>query len=477
MAKKLWAGRFSRGTRAEVEAFTESVSFDRKLYRYDIQGSIAHCRMLARQNIIAARDARRIIRALQDIEREIADGRLAPGPADEDIHMLIESRLIQKVGPAGGVLHTARSRNDQIALDITLYLRDAVAQCISDLDLMRRALLQVAERHIGAVMPGFTHLQHAQPVLFSHHLLAYVAMFGRDRSRLEDCLRRLNCLPLGAGALAGTPHPIDRRYTARLLGFPAVSANSMDTVSDRDALIEFCACAAVIMMHLSRLCEELILWSSPEFQFIELPDEFCTGSSIMPQKKNPDVAELIRGKTGRVYGDLMALLTIMKGLPLTYNRDLQEDKPPLFDAVETVTACLRLCAAMLPAIQVREDRMSEACRAGFLTATDLADYLVRQGVPFRSAHEVVGKIVAHCVRSGKNLEDLSLHELQRFSPKIKADAARLLTIEASVNSRTSAGGTALSEVKKALARAKADIKNQEKKFKVQCSKFKKNKKP
>lgn len=456
--KKLWAGRFSQGTHAAVEKFTSSLQSDHRLYRYDIQGSIAHCRMLGRQKIISPVEAKKIIAALQQIGRELDQGQLALRTECEDIHMLIESRLIEKVGPAGGRLHTARSRNDQIALDVSLYLRDAVSDTIGLVVAAQKALLGLAEKNRDVVLPGFTHMQHAQPVLLAHHLLAYFEMLGRDRDRLESCFVRVNRMPLGAGALAGTPHPIDRAYVARLLGYPEVTRNSMDTVADRDTQIEYCSCAAIIMMHLSRLCEELIIWMSPEFQFIDIADAFCTGSSIMPQKKNPDVAELVRGKTGRVYGNLMGLLTLVKALPLAYNRDLQEDKPALFDTVETVQSCLHILALMAPQIRVNKDRMRAATQSGFLTATDLADYLVSKKMPFRTAHEVVGKVVASCEKTGRSLWDMDLAELQRFSPLFKADVMGWLTIDASINSRTCIGGTGTAAVKKALACARAGLK-------------------
>ena len=455
--KKLWAGRFSQGTNEAVELFTASLQVDRKLWRYDIQGSIAHCRMLARQKIIAAGEAKKIVAGLQEIGRELEQGRLALRPEFEDIHMLIESRLIEKVGPVGGKLHTARSRNDQVALDTALYLRDGVLDTLDLVDGVRAALVGLAEKNIDAVLPGFTHLQHAQPVLLAHHLLAYFEMFSRDRERLQSCYGRVNRMPLGAGALAGTPHPIDRAYVAKLLGFPSATRNSMDTVADRDAQIEFCSCAAIIMMHLSRMCEELILWMSPEFRFIDIADGFCTGSSIMPQKKNPDVAELVRGKTGRVYGNLVNLLTLVKSLPMTYNRDLQEDKPALFDTVETVQNSLGIMALMLPQVKVNKKNMLAAAQGGFLTATDLADYLVSKKIPFRAAHEVAGRVVGHCVQAGKSLWDLSPAELQRFSPAFKPDVAKWITIQASVDSRKSAGGTATATVKKALAAAGAEL--------------------
>jgi argininosuccinate lyase len=458
--KKPWSGRFDAVTDALVENFTSSIQFDHVLYRYDIMGSIAHCRMLKKQKIIAAADADRIIAALQEIEQEIEQGKLPFTARLEDVHMHIEGRLLQKIGSSGGRLHTARSRNDQVALDVSLYLRDAVSDAIRLLDRLRKVLLDLAGKYLRVVMPGFTHLQHAQPVLFSHHLMAYYEMITRDRERLESCFTRVNRMPLGAAALAGTPYPIDREYVAKLLGYPRVTANSLDTVSDRDTLIEFCSAGALIMMHLSRFCEELIIWSSPEFQFVELPDSFCTGSSIMPQKKNPDVPELIRGKTGRVYGNLLALLTIMKALPLSYNRDLQEDKEALFDTVETVKASLSVFSALLPEMLVNEQHMKKAARRGFITATDLADYLAARGVPFRQAHEITGRAVASCIRSGKTLEELTLNELRRFSPAIEADALEQVTVEHSINSRRATGGTAQKTVQQAIKKARAEIAKQ-----------------
>jgi len=451
--KKPWGGRFSGVTSALVEQFTESISFDRALAPYDIRASIAHCRMLGRQGIIAQRDARRIEKALREIGREIEAGALAMEASCEDIHMCIEARLIEKIGPAGGKLHTARSRNDQVATDVSLYLRDAVLNTLGLLLDLDRALVDLAGGNMDVILPGFTHMQHAQPVLLAHHLLAYHEMFMRDCERLESCYERVNRLPLGAGALAGTPYPVDRRYVAAQLGYPAVTANSMDTVSDRDHLIEFSSAAAIIMMHLSRLCEELIIWSTPEFSFVQISDAFCTGSSIMPQKKNPDVPELVRGKTGRVYGNLMALLTLMKALPLAYNRDLQEDKERLFDTVTTVQACLRVFAPMLAALRFNRDAMRAAAASGFLTATDLTDYLVRKGIPFRGAHEVVGRIVAHCEKTGEGLVDLDVSALQKFSPAFGADAPACLSLEASVASRHCEGGTAPARVRAAVRAA------------------------
>ncbi len=451
--KKPWGGRFSGATSSVVEQFTESISFDYVLAPYDIRASIAHCRMLGRQEIISQRDARRIEKALREIGREIEAGTLDMDPRCEDIHMCIEARLIEKIGPVGGKLHTARSRNDQVATDVSLYVRDAILNTLGLLAGLDRALVGLARENLDTVLPGFTHLQHAQPVLLAHHLLAYHEMFMRDCERLESCYKRANRLPLGAGALAGTPYPVDRRYVAEQLGYPAVTANSMDTVSDRDHLIEFCSAAALIMMHLSRFCEELIIWSTPEFRFVEISDAFCTGSSIMPQKKNPDVPEIVRGKTGRVYGNLMALLTLMKSLPLSYNRDLQEDKECLFDTVKTVQSCLQVFEPMLSQLRFNREAMAAATCGGFLTATDLADYLAQGGMPFRSAHEVVGRCVAHCEKADIKLWDLSLQELKKFSPAFGADALACLSVEASVKSRRSQGGTAPVRVRTAVRAA------------------------
>jgi argininosuccinate lyase len=460
--KKLWGGRFEKSTHCLVEEFTESISFDNILYKYDIMGSIAHCRMLAKQKIIAVKDSKVIIRALKEIEKEIESGKLVLDPKFEDIHTLIESRLIKKIGPVGGKLHTARSRNDQVALDVNLYLKDGIKEVVSLIGEVRLELVNLAEKNLDAMIPGFTHLQHAQPVLFAHHLMAYNEMFKRDFERMRCCYGRVNRMPLGAGALAGTPYPVDRGYVAELLGYPCVTENSMDTVADRDGLIEFCSAASILMMHLSRFCEELILWSSPEFQFVEISDAFCTGSSIMPQKKNPDIPELVRGKTGRVYGNLMSLLTLMKSLPMSYNRDLQEDKQPLFDTVDTVRKCLKVFSAMLPEIKVNGAAMLNAAKNGFLTATDLADYLVKKGMPFRNAHEVVGSIVTYCIRKEKTLDLLTIAEFKSFSPEIEKDVFSCLSLSASINSRKSEGATGLTPVKKAIAKAKNDLKKKKK---------------
>jgi argininosuccinate lyase len=448
--EKLWGGRFATQTASSVEAFTSSIDVDSRLYRHDIAGSIAHARMLARQRIISAREAQRIVRGLKGIKKEIERGNFPFSPADEDIHMNIERRLIEKIGAAGGKLHTARSRNDQVALDMRLYLKEELKTIFGLLGSLKRELARAAKRHLKVIMPGYTHLQRAQPVLFSHHLLAYVDMFDRDRERLEGCWERMDVLPLGSGALAGTTFPIDRAYVARLLGFPRISKNSIDAVSDRDFVLEFLAASAILFVHLSRLAEEMILWSSQEFGFIELPDRYCTGSSMMPQKKNPDVPELIRGKAGRIFGHLQALLTVMKGLPLAYNRDLQEDKVPLFDTVDTVKASLGIMRELVEKVRIKKEKMLAAVQDGFMNATDLADYLVRQGLSFRSAHALVGKMVGFCLEQGRKIEELSLRELQRFSPKITRDVFAYLTAEAAIQRRRVVGGTALANVQRRL---------------------------
>lgn len=454
MSKKPWGGRFAAGTAATVEEFTASHQFDRILYRQDIVGSKAHARMLARQGLISSEEGDMIVGGLAQIESEIEHGHFEFQDELEDIHMHIEQELVVKIGPAGQKLHTGRSRNDQVALDLRLYLRDEIDRLSELVAALQKSFVQQARKNLGVVMPGYTHLQRAQPVLLSHHLLAYYEMFGRDRERLADCRKRVNVMPLGAAALAGTGLPIDRESVAEELGFPAVTANSMDTVGDRDFAIEFASVAALTQIHLSRLAEELVLWSTEEFGFVHLADSHCTGSSIMPQKKNPDIPELIRGKSGRMVGNLMSLLTLVKGLPLTYNRDLQEDKEPIFDSVKTLSACLSLAAEMLTNLEFRRDRMAAAAAGGgFMTATDLADYLVTRGLPFRQAHSVVGKAVAHCLDVGKPLTDLTLAELQKFSRLIEVDVFTCLSVEGSVASRRSTGGTAPDRVAEALARA------------------------
>lgn len=450
--KKLWSGRFTRGTAKIIEGFTESISFDRRLWKYDIEGSLAHAAMLGKQGIISKADSEKIGTGLREIAKEIERGTFRFREDLEDIHMNIEAALIKKIGEAGGKLHTARSRNDQVAVDLRLYLRDETKKILTLIRKFQRTLLTIAEKHLAVLMPGYTHLQRAQPVLLSHHLLAYVEMLQRDEERLQDAYKRINVLSLGASALAGTTFPIDRSYVAKLLGFDDVSNNSIDTVSDRDFVIEFLSDAAILIMHLSRLAEELVLWSTEEFGYIELPETFTTGSSAMPQKKNPDVAELIRGKTGRVYGNLLSLLTIMKGLPLAYNRDLQEDKPPLFDTVDTVTSCLDILNAMLPGIAFNRERLHETAKEGYSTATDIAEYLVRKGMPFRKAHAVTGKVILYCIRRKKKLEDLTLQELRKFSSLISEDIYAFLTPEESVRGKKSAGSTSPDEVRRQIKR-------------------------
>ena len=455
MAKKPWAGRFKEGTAKSVEAFTESVSFDHRLWPYDIEGSMAHATMLGARRIIPKADADRIIKGLQSIAADLQAGKFRFRRELEDVHMNIEAELTKRIGPSGGKLHTARSRNDQVSLDLRLYLRHECDEICAMLDRLCFALVSQAEKNMGAIMPGYTHLQRAQPVLLSHHLLAYAEMFSRDIDRLGDARKRINVLPLGSAALAGTSLPIDRKMVAKLLKFDAVSANSMDSVSDRDFAVEFCSACALIMMHISRLSEDLVLWSSAEFSFLDMPDAYATGSSIMPQKKNPDVPELARGKTGRVYGSLMGLLTILKGLPMCYNRDLQEDKPLVFDTVDTVKATLGVFADMCAKLRFNTDKMADAAGGAFSTATDVAEYLVGKGLPFRDAHEVTGKLVAYCIDKGVDLTGLTLAEFMIFSDLFGPDVKKRLSAEASVRSRASEGGTAPSEVKRALKRARS----------------------
>jgi argininosuccinate lyase len=449
---KAWAGRMAEPTDRLVESFTTSFPIDRRLYPYDIAGSIAHCEMLAKQRIVPRREAQRIIAALRQIEAEFAGGRFRVLAGDEDIHMAVERRLIEKIGPIGGKLHTARSRNDQVALDLRLFLKAEVTNLLGLLHGLRRTLATVAKRDRDVILPGYTHLQPAQPVLLAHHWLAYAEMLGRDAGRLVDCLRRVDVLPLGSGALAGTTFPIDRTYVARRLGFRQICANSMDAVSDRDFAAEFLAAAAITGMHLSRLAEDLVLWSSQEFGFIELPDAFATGSSMMPQKKNPDVAELIRGKTGRLYGNLLGLLTVLKGLPLTYNRDLQEDKEPVFDSVDTLSASLNLLIAFIPRLHINRSRMRAAATAGYTLATELADYLTSKGLPFRDAHRTVGQIVQYCIGRKLGLEQLTLAQLRPFSSLFAADVKKWLSAEAAVRRRRATGGTAPENIRRQLKR-------------------------
>ena len=456
--KKLWSGRFAEPVSEIVERYTASVRFDRRLAPHDIRASLAHARMLRAARILTAPALKAIEHGLSRISGEIETGRFRWSLAAEDVHVNIERRLIALVGEAGKRLHTARSRNDQVTTDLRLWLREAIDEIRGLLRKLQQGLLDQAEKHAATVMPGFTHLQVAQPVTFGHHLLAYFEMLERDRSRLADCRRRVNCLPLGAAALAGTSFPIDRAKVARELGFDTVSENSLDAVSDRDFAIEFCACAALAMVHLSRFSEELILWSNPRFGFVALPDRFCTGSSIMPQKKNPDVPELARGKTGRVAGDLVALLTLMKGQVLAYNKDNQEDKEPLFDAVDTLRDTLAVFAELIVGIQVNTAAMRTAAHEGFSTATDFADYLVRKGLAFRDAHEVVARAVRFAEKSGLGLEQLPLAEMRRFSSKVEKDVYRVLTPEGSVASRAHIGGTAPAQVRVAIKRARKLLK-------------------
>ena len=454
---KPWGGRFTEQTAASAETFTASIRFDVRLYRHDIAGSRAHAEMLAKQGLISDAEKEQIRQGLAEIETEIKTGRFELRPELEDIHMNIEKALVEKIGEAGEKLHTGRSRNDQVALDMRLYLREECGRLMELLTELQKGFVGLARQHLHTIMPGYTHLQRAQPVLLSHHLLAYYEMFGRDKERLADCLKRINVMPLGAAALAGTGLPIDREFVARELDFPLISKNSMDTVSDRDFMVEFLSACSLIQVHLSRFSEELVLWASQEFSFVEIADRFCTGSSIMPQKKNPDIPELIRAKSGRVVGNLMALLTVLKGLPMTYNRDLQEDKEPVFDSVDTVSQSLALAVDLIGGLSFNRQTLSAATKAGFLTATELADYLVLKNIPFRQAHAIVGSTVAYCLENAKEFSDLDLMELQMFSESIGQDVFEVLTIEGSVNSRTSTGGTAASEVEKALSAAEADL--------------------
>ena len=454
MAEKPWDGRFSEKTDKSVETFTASIAYDCRLYPYDIAGSIAHCRMLAAAGIITDEEASGLVEGLGTIKRELDRGEFIFDDSLEDIHMHIEARLLQVAGKVAQKLHTARSRNDQVALDVRMYLRDETHRTIDLLQTLRTVLVDLANGHQDVIMPGYTHTQRAQPVLFAHHMMAYYEMFTRDQARFSDCLDRINVMPLGAAALAGTTYPIDRRYVAELLDFPRVSSNSMDAVSDRDFAMEFLAAASICMVHLSRLSEELVLWSTSEFGFITLSDAFATGSSIMPQKKNPDVPEIVRGKTGRVFGSLMALLTLMKSLPMSYNRDMQEDKEPLFDAADTIKACLSINIQMIPRITVNREVMRKAASIGFLNATDMADYLVNQGMPFRKAHACVGGAVAYALDKGKELDQLTLDELKSFSPLIKADIFDHLTLEFMIDRRQSLGGTATENVTRAIAEAR-----------------------
>ena len=456
--EKPWSGRFTEKTASIVDSFTESISFDYRLWKYDIIGSIAHVKMLARQKIINKNITNKIIKGLKEISEEIKSNRFIFKKELEDIHMNIESALIDKIGEIGGMLHTARSRNDQVALDMRLYLRDETKEIISLLKKLQTNFINLAVKHTKTIIPGYTHMQHAQPVLLSHHLLSYVEMLQRDVERLFDSLKRTNRLPLGACALAGTSLPIDRSYVAKILQFESVLQNSIDAISDRDFIIEFLSDCAILIMHLSRLSEELILWCTTEFNFAELPDAFATGSSIMPQKKNPDILELIRAKTGRVYANLVNLLTIMKGLPLSYNRDLQEDKPPLFDTIDTTKSCLKILIELLPKIRFNIDIMRQSASMGFTTATDLAEYLVKKGIPFRNAHKITGKIIAYCINNNKNIESLSIEEFKKFSDFFSNDIYNYLSPENSIKNKISEGSTSEKEILKNIKRLKQIIK-------------------
>ncbi len=456
-SKKLWGGRFAETTAASVETFTASIQYDSRLFKYDIRGSKAHAAMLADQGILSTDELEAIVVGLSEIEREIEAGAFEFKQELEDVHMNIEKALLDRIGPAGAKLHSARSRNDQVAVDFKMYLRDQCSQIIDLLDGINIAFVGLARKYLGHIMPGYTHMQRAQPVLIAHHMLAYYEMFKRDRSRMIDCRKRMNLSPLGCGALAGTGLPVNREQVAKALDFDGVTANSMDSAGDRDFAIEFTSNCAMIQLHLSRLSEELVLWSGQEFSFVDISDKFCTGSSMMPQKKNPDIPELIRGKSGRVVGSLMSLLTLVKGLPLTYNRDLQEDKEPVFDAVDTVSSSLSIMAELLDNLTFNTAAMAEATQAGFMTATDLADYLVLKDVPFREAHGIVGRVVVHCLEKGCELENLTVDDLIQFSKAIGKDVFEVLSVKGSVNSRISTGGTSLERVEEAITEAEKQL--------------------
>ncbi len=457
MAEKLWGGRFGKATDKKVDDFNSSIRFDKRMYRQDIKGSMAHAKMLGKQGIIPQEDADKIIAELQNILNDINDGKIKFMIDAEDIHMNIEKILTDRIGDAGKRLHTGRSRNDQVALDIRMYLMDESDEIAKMLIDTLTVLTDLAEKHTETIMPGYTHLQKAQPVTFAHHLMAYYEMFKRDFQRLADCKKRTDVMPLGAGALATTTYPLDRGFVAQELGFSAVTTNSLDSVSDRDFVIELASCLSIIMMHLSRFCEELILWSSHEFSFVEMDDAYSTGSSIMPQKKNPDVAELIRGKTGRVYGHLMGLLTTMKGIPLAYNKDMQEDKEPIFDSIDTVKLCLPVFCDMLSTMTVKKENMLKGSKGGFTNATDAADYLVKKGMPFREAHSVIGKMVAYAIQHDKALDELTLEEFKQFSDIIEDDIYTAISMETCVNGRKIIGGPAKETVSRAILSAREFI--------------------
>ncbi len=451
---KLWKGRFTKAASSSSNEFNASITFDKRLYKEDIAGSIAHAGMLAKQGIIGQEEADMIVSALLAIKEDIDAGKVEFSIDSEDIHMNIETLLTERIGDTGKKLHTARSRNDQVAVDFKLHVKNEIEQIDGLLEKLLETLVDLAEKHQDTVMPGYTHLQRAQPVTLAYHLMAYYQMFKRDRSRFADCLERTDLSPLGSGALAGTSYVTDRDYTASELGFAGVTENAMDSVSDRDFALEFLSCVSISMMHLSRFCEELILWSSKEFSFIEIDDAYATGSSIMPQKKNPDMAELIRGKTGRVYGDLVTLLTIMKGLPLAYNKDMQEDKPPVFDASDTLKDSVNIFTEMIATMKVNTDVMADAAKYGYMNATDCADYLVGKGIPFRQCHEIIGNLVLHCIEKGCAIEDLSLEELREFSDKFDADIYDKISVRACIEAKKSAGSTSFASVKTQIENAK-----------------------
>ncbi len=457
MKKKVWSGRFEKDLDKLAEEYSESVSFDARLAPYDIRGSIAHVKMLAHTGVLKVGEAKQIVAGLNAVARDIESGKFKFKTQYEDVHLNIERALIRRVGEVGGKAHTARSRNDQVVLDMLMYLRDQIDQVQALIAELQGALVELAEKTVDVVIAGFTHLQHAQPVLMAHHFLAYFEMCQRDRSRFSELRKRVNVMPLGSAALAGTSFPIDRDYVARELGFDSVADNSIDAVSNRDCAVEFCAAASICMMHISRLAEELVLWSTSEFGFIELDDAFTTGSSIMPQKRNPDIAELARAKTGRVYGNLVALLTVLKGLPLAYNRDLQEDKEPLFDTADTLKQTLAVMAPMLRTIKINKDRAQQACCQGYMNATELADYLAGKGVPFRDAHRIVGKIVLDCARKKRALDELSLKELKKYSTEFEEDALTRLSLEFAVKNKTSYGGTSPARVREAIKKARRTL--------------------
>jgi argininosuccinate lyase len=458
MKAKLWEGRFSKPADPKVERFTASISFDKRLYPYDIQGSMAHVQMLAETGIIKKAEAASIQKGLKAILKELDAGTFKFEAHDEDIHMSIERRLHELIGPVAGKMHTARSRNDQVILDVRLFVRDMVHQVQEAIRVLQQALVSQAEKNMGVIAPGFTHMQHAQPILISHHFMAYFQMLDRDYERFSQAYSRINVLPLGAGAMAGSNFPIDRHRVAEMLEFPKVSENSMDTVADRDFVLDFLSASAIMQMHLSRMAEELVYWSSMEFRFVQLPDEFCTGSSIMPQKKNPDVAELTRGKTGRIYGNLMSVLTTMKGLPLTYNSDMQEDKPPLFDTCDNLVSNLAVMAGLISGMKLRRENLEKMAKTGYITATNLANYLADKGIPFREAHFIVGAIVKHCEKKGIELEEMDLKSYQSFNPKFEKDVYSVLTLDYSVESVKSYGGTSPESVKLQISKAKKILK-------------------